>query len=233
MELALIISAALMGLAGAPHCLAMCGGMSAGVIQRCARSRPNQATLAFHLGRLAGYAAGGAVAASSVALLRTLGEAAPVLRPFWVLLHLAALGFGLWLLWTGQQPEWMQGKGRALPPELAAQGWQSVQGPLRAGAAGSLWLAWPCGLLQSALIVSTLASTAWSGALVMAAFAITSSLGLLAGPALWVRLAGQGRLSLAAGTWAIRLAGAGLAAASLWALSHGLWERVVALCFGP
>jgi sulfite exporter TauE/SafE len=232
-ELALVFSAALMGLAGVPHCLAMCGGASAGVIQRCGRGRSGQATLAFHLGRLAGYAAGGAMAASSVALLRTLGESAPVLRPLWTLLHLAALGFGLWLLWTGHQPEWMQGKGRALPPEMAAQGWQRVQGPLRAGGAGTLWLAWPCGLLQSALIVATLASSAWSGALVMSSFAMTSSMGLLFGSALWVRLAGQGSLSLTASAWAIRLAGAGLAGASAWALGHGMWQRVLAVCFGP
>jgi len=91
----------------------------------------------------------------------------------------------------------------------------------------------PCGLLQSALIVATLGSSAWSGAAVMAAFAITSSMGLLAGPALWVRLAGNDNLSLTAGTWAIRVAGAGLALASGWALTHGLWERVAAFCFGP
>ncbi|MBC7957166.1 MAG: sulfite exporter TauE/SafE family protein [Cytophagales bacterium] len=233
MEFALIFSAALMGLAGAPHCMAMCGSASAGVIQSCGQSRPNQATLAFHLGRLASYAAGGAVAASSVALLRTLGESAPLVRPLWTLLHLAALGFGLWLLWTGRQPEWMKGKGRALPPAMASQGWQRVQGPLRAGATGSLWVAWPCGLLQSALIVATLGSTAWSGALVMAAFAITSSMGLLLGPALWVRLMGPGSLGLTTSTWAVRLAGAGLAGASAWALGHGLWQRVLAFCFGP
>lgn len=234
MELALILSAALMGLAGAPHCMAMCGGISAGVVQRCsAGGNPNQATLAFHLGRLLSYAVGGAVAASSVALLRSLGDSASVFRPLWVLLHLAALGFGLWLLWTGRQPEWMQGKGRALPPEMAAQGWQKLQGPLKAGATGSLWVAWPCGLLQSALIVATLAGSAVSGAAVMAAFAIASSLGLLLGPSLWLRLAGPGAASLTAGAWAVRLAGAGLAGASAWALGHGLWQRVAAICFGP
>lgn len=233
MELALIFSAALMGLAGAPHCLAMCGGVSAGVIQACGRERSTGAMLAFHFGRLMSYAAGGAVAASSVALLRTLGESAPVVKPFWTLLHLAALGFGLWLLWTGRQPEWMQGKGRALPPELAANGWQRMKGPLRAGATGSLWVAWPCGLLQSALVVATLGNTAAAGAMVMAAFAVTSSMGLIMGPALWVRLAGQRSLSLTASAWAVRLAGAGLASASAWALGHGLWVRVVAFCFGP
>jgi len=232
-ELALILSAALMGLAGAPHCLAMCGGVSAGVIQACGRDRSTGATLAFHFGRLMSYALGGAVAASSVSLLRTLGESAPVLKPFWTLLHLSALGFGLWLLWTGRQPEWLQGKGRALPPELAAQGWQRLQGPVRAGATGSLWVAWPCGLLQSALVVATLGNNAVSGAMVMAAFAITSSMGLIVGPALWVRLAGQRSLGLTASAWAVRLAGAGLAGASAWALGHGLWVRVAAFCFGP
>lgn len=231
MEFALVFSAALMGLAGIPHCLAMCGGTSAGVIRACGGAR--EATLGFHLGRLAGYAAGGAVAASSVALLRQLGEAAPFLRPLWVLVHLAVLGFGLWLLWTGRQPRWMQGQGRALPPELAAQGWQRVQGPARAAGAGALWLAWPCGLLQSALVVATLAGSAASGAAVMAAFAVTSSVGLVAGPALWLRLSGGGAAGLVAGRWAVRLAGAGLVAASGWALGHGLWERVMALCFSP
>lgn len=231
MELALIFSAALMGLAGVPHCLAMCGGTSAGVIRACGGA--SRATLGFHLGRLAGYAAGGAVAASSVTLLRQLGEAAPVLRPVWVLLHLAVLGLGLWLLWTGQQPRWMQGQGRPLPPELAAQGWKRLQGPARAAGAGALWLAWPCGLLQSALVVATLAGSAASGAAVMAAFAIVSSIGLVAGPSLWLRLSGGATASLVAGQWAVRLAGLGLAAASGWALGHGVWERVVALCFGP
>lgn len=233
MELALIFSAALMGLAGVPHCLAMCGGTSAGVIRACSRGNANHATVGFHLGRLIGYAAGGAVAASSVALLRQLGEAAPALRPIWVMLHLAVLGFGLWLIWTGRQPGWMQGQGRALPPELAAQGWQRVQGPVRAAGAGALWVAWPCGLLQSALVVATLAGHAAAGAAVMAAFAITSSVGLVAGPALWLRLTGGAGAGLVAGQWAVRLAGAGLVAASGWALGHGLWERVLAICFGP
>ena len=155
MELTLILAAALMGLAGVPHCLAMCGGASTGVIRACSRGHAGHATLGFHLGRLAGYSAGGAVAASSVALLRQLGEAAPALRPLWVLVHLAVLGFGLWLVWTGRQPQWMQGQGRALPPQLAAEGWQRVQGPARAAGAGALWVAWPCGLLQSAMVVAT------------------------------------------------------------------------------
>jgi uncharacterized protein len=233
-DTALVLGAALMGLAGTPHCLAMCGATSAGVIRACAAGRPRGATVGFHLGRLAGYAAAGALAAASVATLRSLGETAPLLRPLWTLLHLAVLGLGLWLMWTGRQPAFLQGGGAALPPAMAAQGWQRVRGPVRSGVAGLAWVAWPCGLLQSALVVATLAGSAGSGALVMAVFAMASSVGLVAGPRLWLRLAGHGDAvaRLAAGAWAVRLAGLVLAGGAAWALGHGLWLRVAAWCTG-
>jgi hypothetical protein len=93
-------------------------------------------------------------------------------------------------------------------------------------------VAWPCGLLQSALLVAALANTAWQGAVTMAGFAAASSLGLVLGPALWWRI-GNGRgAGWLSGRPAVRLAGLALAAASAWALGHGLWMRVVAWCFG-
>lgn len=229
MDAGLVLGAALMGLAGTPHCLAMCGGTSTGVVRACG-GPAGRSTLGFHLGRLAGYAAAGAIVASGVGLLRHLGEAAPALRVLWTLLHLVMLGLGAWLLLTGRQPAWMQGRGVALPARLVAQGWRPVRGPVQAAAVGSAWVAWPCGLLQSALVVAALASSAASGALVMGAFAAVSSLGLVAGPALVLRWMGQ-HGSVAADTrWAVRVAGALLVAASAWALGHGLWLRVVAWC---
>ena len=77
---------------------------------------------------------------------------------------------------------------------------------LRAALFGSLWVALPCGLLQSALLVAALASTPVSGAAVMAAFALTSSLSLWAGPALWFRWAGRDSAARWQGS-AIRVAG--------------------------
>ena len=137
------------------------------------------ANFSFHAARIAAYAAAGAVAASSVGLLARLGQAAPVLRPLWTLLHLAALGLGLWLLWQGRQPEWLENLGRGgerIAPQGHQNGWQRIHGPVRAAAAGGLWVAWPCGLLQSALLVAALANSAWAGAAVMAA---VPSLGVL------------------------------------------------------
>jgi sulfite exporter TauE/SafE len=85
-------------------------------------------------------------------------------------------------------------------------------------------VAWPCGLLQSALVVAGLAASPAEGAGVMAAFAVASGVSLWLGPAMWLRLSGQAQ----AQRWAIRLAGAMLLAASGWALWHDLWLR-----FGP
>lgn len=229
---ALMLSGVLMGLAGVPHCAAMCGASSAAVQQRC--GGPHTAP-AFQAGRLLGYAAVGAIAASSVSLLRLVGEAAPAIRPLWTLLHVAALALGLWLMVTGRQPDWMSQAGRT-PPRLQG-GWQRIQGPLRAGAVGTVWVAWPCGLLQSALIVAALATTPWAGALVMGGFAAASATGLWATGWLWARSLGRtqggapGRSgTLTAGTWVVRFSGLSLAAASGWALGHGLWERVAAFC---
>ncbi len=229
----LVLSAALMGAAGIPHCVAMCGASSSAATRSCTRGEAGAAGLGlgFQLGRVLGYAAAGALAASSVAALGVLGEAAPVLRPLWTMLHVAALAAGLWLLWRGTQPAWMSAWPMRQSAVAPPPGWQRVSGPVRATVLGTTWVAWPCGLLQSALIVAALASTPAAGAAVMAVFALASSPGLWAASSLWLRLGGP------AGVWgssfAVRLAGFGLAAASAWALGHGLWERVAAFCAGP
>jgi sulfite exporter TauE/SafE len=226
MNEALIVSALLMGLAGTPHCAAMCG------VACSAFSRGSASALAFHGARLAGYAFAGAVAASSVAVLARWGQSTAALRPLWTLVHVAALALGVWLLLSGRQPEWMARVGQRAP---AASAWQVVKGPtaakLRSVGAGLAWVAWPCGLLQSALMVAALADQAWQGALTMACFAAASSLGLIAAPMLWSRLAGRGggdgqRFS----RWAVRAAGAMLAGASAWALVHETMQRVAAWC---
>jgi uncharacterized protein len=230
---ALLISALLMGLTGSVHCVAMCGGSSAAVVGACGGARASHTWLGFHLGRLVGYAAAGALAASSVMLLAQLGSWSPALRPLWTLAHMAGLLLGLYLLWQGRQPPWLEqwGRGQSRSSQSLPPGWQRIQGPTRAAAVGSLWFAWPCGLLQSALMVAALANGPVAGAMVMAVFATASSAALVLGPALWLRWSGQGAaqqqrwLSLV-----VRASGAALAAASIWALGHDLWVRVLDYC---
>jgi uncharacterized protein len=234
MDFALFLSALMLGAAGAPHCAAMCGPASGSLLRSCSQRTPHASPLAFHLARLAGYATAGAVAASSVGALAQLGQWSPVLRPLWTLLHCAALGLGLWLLWQGRQPAWLENLGRSTsrlaPQQATGSGWQRMQGPAKASSAGLLWVAWPCGLLQSALVMAALANTAWGGATVMAGFAATSAAGLTLAPWAFARLSGNGARALQVNAWAVRLAGAALAGASAWALGHDLFGRVVAYC---
>ena len=111
----------------------------------------------------------------------------------------------------------------------APTGWQAVRGPARAALAGGLWVGWPCGLLQGALLVASMTGGAASGAAAMAAFAVASSPGLLLAPWAWQKLSRR-RDAAAIERWAIRAAGLMLAAASGWALTHGVWDRFAAFC---
>ena len=235
MELALMLSAVLLGLSGAPHCAAMCGPTCAALLGRSPSGAvPGSNTLAFHGARVAGYAVAGALVAGGAAVLTASSAAAPVLRPLWTLLHIAALALGLYLLLTGRQPAWMTRIGRARPATTPAlSGWQPLRGPThgpaRAAMAGSAWVAWPCGLLQSALVVAALANTSQGGAAVMAGFALASAAGLQLTPWLAARLASRGD----AGRFAkatVHLAGAALVAGSAWAFGGDIWGKIVAYC---
>lgn len=136
MDAALIASAALLGLAGAPHCTAMCAAPCTAIVG----AGGARAQAAFHTARVASYAMAGAVVAASAGALAGLAQWSPVLRPLWTLLQVAALGLGLWLLWQGRQPAWLGAVGLAgrrepprepAPPALvawapaAALGWRA------------------------------------------------------------------------------------------------------------
>lgn len=226
----IIASASALGLAGLPHCAAMCAAPCAAACGGAPADFRARAW-AFQGARLLGYAAAGAVAASSVGALAGLSQWSPALRPLWALFHALVLSLGLWFLWQGRQPAWMGRWGRSPASVVAAapQGWQRIQGPARAAAAGAAWVAWPCGLLQSALLVASLANSAAGGALAMAGFAAASSAGLVAGPWIWARLR-RGGLAGWSEAVLVRTSGALLVAGSGFALVQGVWHQVAAFC---
>lgn len=226
MQWPLILAGVALGAAATPHCAAMCGAPCAALTQGCGR-----AASGFHLGRLLGYMAGGAVAAASVTLLGTWSQAAPALRPLWTLLHLGFLALGLWWLVAGRQPAFLR-RSSAVPVRVVSRRARSV----RAALAGLAWVAWPCAALQGALLLAALAGSPQGGALVMAAFALASTPGLAVAPWAWARIGARRRATGGAPTPAqvsargFRAAGAGLALVSGWVLTHGLWERFAAWC---
>ncbi len=223
MSTSLAVTALLMGLAGGPHCAAMCGAACAG-ISRIGRGSAQRSMWTFQAGRLAGYAVAGGLAATVVQSFAWLTTQTAVLKPVWTLFHLGVLAWGLTLLLLARQPAWAQQAG------LAA--WAKVR-PLvqRTGGvfgAGALWIFMPCGLLYSALLVAALSGGPLEGALSMALFAAGSSLGLIAGPGLLARIREAGNRFRQ--DWGTRVAGGLLAATAVFALWMDLAERIALWC---
>lgn len=225
MQLSLAMTALLMGLAGGPHCIAMCGAACAGIGQ-AAGPRKNSAMWSFQVGRILGYSALGALAAASMQGLGWLTVQSAALRPVWTLFHVATAVLGMLLLLKAQQPVWLEQAGRKI-----WSGARSLAAGRGRGAPlviGALWTFLPCGLLYSALLVAALTGRALDGAAVMALFALGTSVSMMAGPWLWLRLRGKG-----SGEWGVRLAGLALAASSVWALWMGFAHDAAPWCVTP
>ena len=225
MQSSLAVTALLMGLAGGPHCIAMCGAACAGIGQ-AAGAHKNSAMWSFQAGRVLGYSALGALAAASMQGLGWLTVQSAALRPVWTLFHVATLVLGLLLLWNAQQPVWLEQAGKRI--WIGARSLAAGRGRSAPLVIGALWTFLPCGLLYSALLVAALTGHALEGAGVMALFALGTSVSMMAGPWLWLRLHGNG-----AGEWGVRLAGLALAASSVWALWMAYAHDAAPWCVNP
>ena len=206
LDAALIASATLMGLAGTPHCAAMCSAPCA----LAAGPRPARLLA----GRLLGYTAGGAVVAASAEALARASQGIALLQPAWALLQAAMLLLGLTLLVRGRMPVW-----------LSAVNWRPQ--PRHAFFTGMAWVAMPCGLLHAALLLAGLSGSVAGGGLAMAGFALASTPGLVVAPLWRARLLKRG---VGGEMLALRLAGLALALGAGWALGHGVWQRVLLAC---
>ena len=236
MNTTLALTALLMGFAGGPHCLAMCGAACAGIGRAAQKQTGGQgvpAMLLFQLGRVIGYSALGALAASTMQGVGWLSTQSAVFRPLWTLLHIVAFMVGGLLLWRGEQPIWLEDFGRGI--------WRHVQRmtahlKLRHGGAvvlGALWALMPCGLLYGALLVAALSNSPIEGAGVMALFALGSAVVLTVGPWVWLRLRAGQVMNTGSGAWGVRLAGLALVASSGWTLWMGLVEYQAPWCLVP
>ena len=262
MQTSLAATALLMGLAGGPHCIAMCGSACAGIGRAAGGVGAAQSTRSlwlFQAGRLVGYSALGGLAAASMQGLGWLSVQSAALRPVWTLFHVAAALMGLMLLWRARQPVWLEDSARKV--------WHTVRGITGAANSdansgansksqsatplliGVLWALLPCGLLYSALLVAAMSASVQEGAAVMALFALGSGVSLMVGPWAWLKLTrrprrqGSGVVRFnpgglhadgnGGGQWAIRIAGLALFATSAGALWMGLVHGTAPWCLTP
>jgi sulfite exporter TauE/SafE len=180
----------------------------------------------FQVGRVLGYSALGSLAAASMQGLGWLTVQSAALRPVWTLFHVATFVLGALLLVKAEQPIWLEQAGKKIwqGARLLAAG-RGRGAPLVIGA---LWAFLPCGLLYSALLVAALTGSALEGAAVMALFALGTSVSMMAGPWLWLRLRGS-----SSGALGMRLAGFALAASSVWALWMAFAHESAPWCVTP
>lgn len=222
MSLTLAATALLMGLAGGPHCTAMCGAACAGVVRM--GHQPSLSPWIFQAGRLVGYSVAGAVAAQAVQSFAWLVEQTAALRPVWTLFHAAVLGWGLMLLALARQPMWVSNAGRTvwtrMRPLAGHKGGQFT--------AGALWAFMPCGLLYSALLVASLSGGPLDGAMSMALFAAGSSIWLIAAPRLLQKAREAGNRFRE--DWGTRISGLLLIITAVFALWVDLAHRIAVWC---
>lgn len=228
----------LAGLAGGvTHCAGMCApfvlAQAGALADRSAGggmlARLSGAALVpYHLGRMLGYAALGALAGGTAGMVTQLSG----LR--WLL---AALLLGAALLMAAQAagllPErwrparlphlsfWLSASGRGPGGRLSALvGWLlAAPGGWRGVGLGLALSALPCGLLYAALAGAAATGSALAGAIVMAAF-VAGTMPALVGVAL------MGRLFLRRAGTGLRLAGAALFALNAAVLAGMAWRLV-------
>jgi len=210
----------LIGLLGGVHCIAMCGGIvGALTLQTPRRSRAWSMHLAYSAGRIASYAAAGAIMGLIGGAGLMFNHILPVQLLFYVLANLVLIGLGLYLaglnkwlarleslggwLWRRIQPYSV----RFLPADTAP----------KAFALGTLWGWLPCGLVYSVLATALVSGGAARGAGLMLAFGLgTLPNLLLAGMALkrLREFTANRRLRLAAGVLVAAFGVVGLARAA-------------------
>ncbi|CAN7337268.1 sulfite exporter TauE/SafE family protein [Massilia sp. LjRoot122] len=239
-----LLPAFLVGLAGSVHCAGMCGGI-VGALSAPPRpafpvpvrtvTAPDAVHVAsYNAGRIASYAAAGALAggvaggAASLAGLPVLQAGAYVIAN----LMLVALGLYLMDAWHGLALLERSGQAlwRRIAPLLRRVGPAATPG--RMFAAGLLWGWLPCGMVYSVLVTAMLSGSALGGAIVMLAFGL-GTLPMLAA----IGLAGV-RLRSLFGLRQVRVACGllilGFGLLGLWRAAGGLpasWVDV--LCLAP
>jgi uncharacterized protein len=219
----LLLTAFVMGLAGGPHCIAMCGA-ACGAMQSSFQTTSQFRSIplrviktipwSFYLGRMLGYGILGALAAETLRGLAWLSNQSHVFQPLWTFSHTLIFAWGVLLLVTGQQPQWAIKHAQQVWVWIKQRTQHERFGFL---GTGMVWALLPCGLLYSAVMLASLQSQWLQGALVMMAFAAGSATVLAVAPLLW--RSGQNRLS----NWmrestGMRLSGIFLISLSLTAL---------------
>jgi len=173
---ALFWTVLLASLVGSLHCAGMCGAFVAfaiGAGEPGVKTSRGRLLALYQAGRLATYAALGAVAGAVGAGLDLSGRLVGLQRTAAVLAGVMMVGFGAWTLLRLAGVRWGGVKMPALLTSAVSAGHRRAMRyspPLRALATGLLTTLLPCGWLWAFVITAGGTGHAWSGGAVMAVF---------------------------------------------------------------
>lgn len=177
-----LITALLLGLFGASHCLVMCGGIAAATGAAANETHSKVATLlAFNIGRISSYTFAGLIVGFLGLWLQQLHDGLMLsLRSLaGVMLILMGLYVARWASWLTRIEQLGQGLWKRLQPSA---GKLMTQSSLRSRIAlGMLWGWLPCGLIYSTLSWVAANGDPLLGALTMTTFGLGTLPALFAG----------------------------------------------------
>lgn len=177
-----LMTALLLGLFGASHCLVMCGGIAAATGAAANQTHGKVATLlAFNIGRITSYALAGLAVGFLGLWLQQLHDGLMLsLRSLaGIMLILMGLYVARWASWLTRIEQLGNGLWKRLQPSA---GKLMTQSSLRSRLAlGMLWGWLPCGLIYSTLSWVAANGDPLLGALTMATFGLGTLPALVAG----------------------------------------------------
>lgn len=198
----------------------MCGGIvGALTVQTPRRQRAWDLHLAYSTGRIASYAAAGAIMGMIGGAGLLFNRILPVQLLLYLLANLVLIGLGLYLAGLGGQLARLESLGAWLWRRIQPYGARLLPADTvtKAFLLGTLWGWLPCGLVYSLLATALLSGGAASGAAVMLAFGLGTLPNLLLAGMAFKRLrdlTSNKKLRLAAGALVAGFGFAGLARAA-------------------
>lgn len=169
----LAAAALVAGFLGGVHCIGMCGGI-AGALSAAARGPALRRQAAFNFGRIASYAAAGALAGGLGSLVQTLGPVNAAQTALFIVANVFMVLLGLYVAGWGRSLLRLESAGGALwrRIEPLRRHLLPIDSDVRALGAGAVWGWIPCGLVYSMLALALASGSAAAGAGVLAAFGL-------------------------------------------------------------
>jgi sulfite exporter TauE/SafE len=169
----LVAAAFAAGLLGGVHCAGMCGGIVAS-LSLGVRGPVFTRQLEFNAGRIASYAAAGAVVGLAGNVLRAGGDVLLAQVALFALANVLVVLLGLYVAGWGRALLRLESAGRILwrHVEPLARRLVPIDTAGKALAAGAAWGWVPCGLVYSMTALALASGSAAGGAAVMVAFGL-------------------------------------------------------------